>query len=192
MIHALAGWDSAVVEAFQDARWGPVDWVFVLLSAWWVKSLVIVGVGGAADVAVRRRIPLAALYAAGSLLAAAGLAELLKHAFHRLRPPLADPAIHPLGSLPHSYSLPSGHAATAFAAAAAIGFLHPRLRRPLLALAAFVGLSRIWLGVHYPTDVVVGALLGVAVAWVAWLVYRAAAARGAARAGAAIIGPRTS
>jgi undecaprenyl-diphosphatase len=80
--------------------------------------------------------------------------------------------------------MPSGHASTAFAAALAVGLAHPRLRWPLLALAALVALSRVWLGVHYLTDVIAGAALGAAVAAGLWLVVR--------YRWKDIIGPRTS
>ena len=68
--------------------------------------------------------------------------------------------------MPHSSSMPSGHATTAFAAAVAVGLVHPRLRWPLLVLAALVAVSRVWLGVHYLTDVIAGAALGTSVALV--------------------------
>jgi len=92
---------------------------------------------------------------------------------------LVTPEIHPLVALPDNGAMPSGHAAGAFAAAVAVGLVHPRLRWPLLALAGLVALSRVWLGVHYLTDVIVGAALGAAVAYCAWRI-------------AAIIGARTS
>ena len=82
--------------------------------------------------------------------------------FERVRPALADPAIEALVPTPASASFPSGHAATAFAAAVAVGAFYPRLRWPLLGLAALVGLSRIYLGVHYVLDVLAGAALGLA------------------------------
>jgi undecaprenyl-diphosphatase len=176
----VARWDRAVVEAVQHLRWGPADWIFELLSDWWVKSLVVIGVGLAADLWSRRRFPAAAVLSTVAYFTAAGIDGLLKRAFERPRPPLVDPAVHPLVSVPHSYSMPSGHAATAFAAAVAVGLVHPRTRRPLLGLAALVAISRVWLGVHYLTDVLAGAALGTAVAFALWLVVRA------------IIGARTS
>jgi membrane-associated phospholipid phosphatase len=57
-------------------------------------------------------------------------------------------------------SFPSGHATTAFALAAAVGFISPRWFYPAIGLASVIGLSRITEGVHYPSDVFAGALLG--------------------------------
>ena len=69
---------------------------------------------------------------------------------------MADPGLDPIGLVPAAASFPSGHAATAFAAAVAVALFYPRLGRPLLALAAVVALSRVYLGVHYLLDVAAG------------------------------------
>jgi undecaprenyl-diphosphatase len=61
--------------------------------------------------------------------------------------------------------MPSGHAATAAAAAGVVALLHPRRRLPLAPLVAAIALSRVYLGVHYPSDVLAGAALGLAIAW---------------------------
>lgn len=66
--------------------------------------------------------------------------------------------------MPASRSLPSGHAASAFAFAAGVGHVLPRDAIPLHALAAAIGYSRIHTGVHFPGDVMLGSLLGTAVA----------------------------
>jgi len=58
-------------------------------------------------------------------------------------------------------SLPSGHAATAFAAAVAVGLLWPALRLPMLAYAVVIAVSRVVLDAHYLSDVTVGAMVGV-------------------------------
>ena len=160
----IARWDRAVVEALQHLHWGPANWFFELLSDWWVNSLVIVGIGLAADLLARRRLPVGALLGSVCWLAADGLALWLKTVFDRPRPPLVDPAVHPLVAVPHSGSMPSGHAATACAAALAVGFVHPRLRWPLVGLATLISFSRVWLGVHYPTDVIAGAAIGAVIA----------------------------
>ena len=170
----LSRWDRAVVEAFQHAHWHPADVVFIHLSGWWVHSVLIVGIGLAADLWLRR-LPIATALATAAYLAADGLTYELKRAFDRPRPPVADPAVHPLVAVPHDHSMPSGHASTAFAAAVAVGLVHPRLRWPLLALATLIAISRVWLGVHYLSDVLAGAALGTAVALLLWLLTRARA-----------------
>jgi undecaprenyl-diphosphatase len=62
--------------------------------------------------------------------------------------------------MPASCSFPSGHSAAAFAFATGVGHTLPAAAAPLRGLAALVGYSRVHTGVHYPGDVVVGALLG--------------------------------
>jgi undecaprenyl-diphosphatase len=57
-------------------------------------------------------------------------------------------------------SFPSGHATTAFALAACIGFLSARWFWPAIAFALVIGVSRVALGAHYPSDVLAGAILG--------------------------------
>jgi undecaprenyl-diphosphatase len=163
LVRTVAWWDGNTMEAAQSLRWQPLTLLFVVASMWWVKWPLIAVVGACGDARCRRKLPAAALAA----VSAAGLAGLtvaiLKTAFDRARPPLADPALDPVGTVPGSASFPSGHAATAFAAAVAVGVLFPRLRRPLLLLAALIAVSRVYLGVHFATDVLVGSLLGAAI-----------------------------
>ncbi len=66
--------------------------------------------------------------------------------------------------MPTSTSFPSGHSATAFAFAAGVGRILPPAAVPLHALAAAVAYSRVHTGVHYPGDVVAGAVSGTVVA----------------------------
>jgi undecaprenyl-diphosphatase len=66
--------------------------------------------------------------------------------------------------MPSSTSLPSGHTATAFAFATGVGHVLPSAAVPLRGLAALVAYSRVHTGVHYPGDVVAGALIGSALA----------------------------
>lgn len=63
------------------------------------------------------------------------------------------------------WSMPSGHTTTAFAAGVALGYIFPRYRLLFWIMAALVGLSRIALCKHYPSDVIVAAFIGSMVAW---------------------------
>jgi membrane-associated phospholipid phosphatase len=85
----------------------------------------------------------------------------LKLSVRRVRPQL--PGLPPLTSTPTRFSFPSAHSSTSFAAA--LAYSRAGLpATPLYALAVGMALSRLYLGVHYPSDVLAGALLGLAIA----------------------------
>ena len=91
-----------------------------------------------------------------------GLQKALKHALRRKRPCLSLPEIRNLVALPDEFSFPSGHMAGAFLMALQLGTVWPSMILPFLGAAFLIGLSRVYNGVHYPTDVIAGALLGIA------------------------------
>lgn len=166
--------DSAASALGEEVRWAPLTVVFVLASTWFVKWPLIFAIGGVCD-AKRKCFPRAACAAALAVTTAALLVTLFKELFDRARPPIADPSLDPIGIVPGSASFPSGHAATAFAAAVAVALVYPRLGRPLLVLAAVVAVSRVYLGVHYVLDVAAGTLLGIAIGIAAaWVIRRVA------------------
>lgn len=92
------------------------------------------------------------------------LAEGTKYLFDRRRPFVHDTSIAPLIKTPSSSSFPSGHSATAGAGALSLSVLYPALAALILPAGILTMLSRIYLGVHYPFDVMVGALIGVTTA----------------------------
>jgi undecaprenyl-diphosphatase len=96
------------------------------------------------------------------VLAADGAADL-SAGILKLLIPRHRPRVHPLVTRPHDHSFPSGHAATSFACATVLAYASPRLRVPVYLLAALIGFSRVYVGVHYPLDVIGGAVLGVAI-----------------------------
>jgi undecaprenyl-diphosphatase len=106
----------------------------------------------------RQWLPFVAVLLADA--AADGLAIALKAIFGVHRP--AD--LHVLVGVPHSRAFPSGHAATSFACATVLSYFAPRAAPLFYALALAIGYSRVYVGVHWPLDVVGGAVVGVVTA----------------------------
>jgi undecaprenyl-diphosphatase len=92
------------------------------------------------------------------------LAIALKAATDRPRPSEVVPEADPLLGGTVGTSLPSGHAATSFAGAVVLALLVRRAVPALVVLALAISFSRVYVGVHYPFDVLAGAALGAAVA----------------------------
>lgn len=91
--------------------------------------------------------------------------EILKNLVARPRPFQSLDHVRLLVGMPHGYSFPSGHTTISFAAATAIFGKHKRLGVAALVLAALIGFSRVYVGVHYPFDVLGGVLVGILSGW---------------------------
>jgi undecaprenyl-diphosphatase len=162
VLQLLVDLDHSAIRATGELRWAPATAVLALVSAWWVKGPLLVAVGWGADLRCGRRFPLVALAASIAFFLASGLNAALKALVGRSRPP-QEIGLDALVGVPVSPSFPSGHAMTAFAVAGAIALLAPRLRKPVLLAAAAIAFSRVYLGVHFWLDVLVGAALGLAI-----------------------------
>lgn len=92
-------------------------------------------------------------------------ATLLKDILQRTRPCHLIADVHLLTGCTGSFAMPSGHAANMFALAGAVWTARTRWRWAVAALAAGVAYSRVYLGAHYPGDVIVGAVWGGAIGW---------------------------
>ena len=154
----MLGWDRRL-ERWQAAhRTGVLDPVFEGLTyagSWGVVWLVLGLV-----LALRRRRWQIVLGVVLADLLAEGATDLLKLLIPRHRP-----RGHSLVAMPHTHSFPSGHAAVAFACATVLAGLVPRGRAAFFALAAAIAWSRVYVGVHYPLDVLAGAALGIALGY---------------------------
>jgi undecaprenyl-diphosphatase len=143
-------------------REGWLDPLFVGLSIAGSGALVWLAAGVALTV-LRRNVAPFLLVAATALLTNL-IVTGLKHAVGRDRPPAVILGPKPLMEVPTTSSFPSGHAATSFACALILARVEPRLTIPLFVLAALIAFSRVYVGVHYPFDVLAGTALGIAVA----------------------------
>jgi undecaprenyl-diphosphatase len=149
----------------------PFVWLGTIdrLGAIWVVLAVAVGI--ACHRGLRGTAGLALLTAL-TTFAADSMAFAVKDATSRTRPFEAHPQIQPLYVV-HSSSLPAGHAATAFAGAVILSAAAPRFTPYFTVIAVLIGFSRVYVGVHYPTDVLAGAALGCAVGLLATVALRA-------------------
>ena len=94
---------------------------------------------------------------------------ILKNVFRRIRPFDVNTAIQVLITKPRDFSFPSGHTSASFAAATALYLAKERkLFATTLVLACLITFSRMYLYVHYPTDILGGLLLGIASAYLAY------------------------
>jgi undecaprenyl-diphosphatase len=121
-------------------------------STWTLSSLALIAAGGPASRYGR-------LMGYSALLATL-LAQALKRVCRRRRPSSGIHGFTALADNPDAFSFPSGHTTVAFAAAIALAGQGPWLGPLYFGLAFAIGLSRVYLGAHYPLDVGVGALLG--------------------------------
>src|ERR671915_1095208 len=141
---------TAVMRTFTVAGTAGALWGFLAALAFLLTGLE----------ALRLLVPWAAVAASWTV------AEGAKYLFDRARPYIWDTEVAPLTKTPSSSSFPSGHSATAAAGALTLSAVYPVLVPALLLSGALVALSRVYLGVHFPFDVLAGVIIGTAAAGV--------------------------
>jgi undecaprenyl-diphosphatase len=134
------------------------------------KSMVIstyLGNGGiiwiiiAAILIINKKYRKIGFMALGALILSTILGEeILKNVVKRIRPSEDIQAWNLLIAKPLSYSFPSGHTTSSFAVAGVLAKYFKRYAFEFLGLASLIGFSRLYLYVHYPTDILAGAVLG--------------------------------
>lgn len=138
------------------------NWSVPILVAW--TSLLLFG-GRRGRTAALLVIPLITLSDQTS-------SNFLKHALERTRPCNALENVHLLVGCSGSLSMPSSHAANFGAAAVHFALFYPRWAPLFVALACLVAYTRVYVGVHYPFDTLVGLLVGLVVAFVVFGAYQ--------------------
>jgi undecaprenyl-diphosphatase len=155
---------DAALRAWATTHHAPwADFLMAALSDIGRGGLIWLVIGATA--AVRRPSLRALLWQVclAILLAHVTVDLVLKPLMARSRPFIAIHDARVVVARPLTYSFPSGHAASATAGAFVTTLMLPRARVLLWALAALIAFSRIYVGVHYPLDVVFGAVVGLAV-----------------------------
>lgn len=169
---AGASLDGGAAVWVATHRYGPLDGPFVWLGtidkvgALWIVLALLVAV------LQRRRVAAVVgivLLTALTTFVADSISFGIKDLVRRTRPFVAHPQIRPLYTV-HSSSFPAGHAATAFAGATLLSFVAPRGAPAFALIAVAIGFSRVYVGVHYPADVLAGAAIGLVVGAAAALV----------------------
>jgi len=162
VLRDLAALDQALYEAVTITQTPALDSALRRLSAAADHSKISFMVAGALALCPGRPRRAAAVGIAAIGVASATANLLGKRLVRRPRPHRAEDSPFPGRHvpMPASASFPSGHTASAVAFAAAVGPAFPAATIPLGLLACAVGYSRIHTGVHYPGDVIAGAVLG--------------------------------
>ncbi|MFK0045878.1 bifunctional phosphatase PAP2/diacylglycerol kinase family protein [Streptomyces sp. NPDC090741] len=161
---AAARWDRALFDGVARRHWPAADRVLPRLGRAANHGVLWGGAAAAIAVLGSTRARRAALCGAASLaLASATVNTVGKWSVRRPRPLLEGvPEVRRLVTQPSTTSFPSGHSASAFAFTTGLALGAPGWGTVLAPVAASVAFSRVYTGVHYPSDVAAGAALGVA------------------------------
>lgn len=157
--------EFAILDAIQaHLRCGFLDWLMPAVSrlsdhgeVWIGLAIVLLFIKG------QRKAGLSV--GAALILDLVSCNLVLKPLVGRVRPCVVNSAVELLLAAPADASFPSGHTAVSFAAVFALYFAGSPLWKPAAVLASIIAFSRLYLYVHWPTDVLGGILLGVAVGW---------------------------
>jgi undecaprenyl-diphosphatase len=148
-----------------DSKWKFISDKAVIVNVAAPISLVVAGYINHDD-----NLKISGLQTAASFIVAGGATFVAKKVFNRERPFVTHPDVIYAKEYPTDPSFPSGHTAFAFSTATSLSLAIPKwyVIAPSFAFAGAVGYSRMYLGVHYPSDVLGGAIVGAGSAYLTW------------------------
>jgi len=151
-------------------------WLHASALAYATYGLVLFAVLLVAGVVISRRAPSAVLAAAGgaclATLIVVGLNQPLGKVFAEARPYVTHPHMLRLAGLTTDFSFPSDHAVMGGAVAAGLLLVNRRLGLFACVAAALLAFARVYIGAHYPWDVLAGLAFGASVTLLGWLLLR--------------------
>ena len=162
MILLIQRFDSSILLYIKNNMHGPImDKLMITLThlgnggmIWIIISVVLV---------ISKKYRKIGFMAIAALILSTILGEgILKHVVKRIRPSANIPAVNLLIAKPLSYSFPSGHTTSSFAVAGVLAKYFKKYALEFFSLASLISFSRLYLYVHYPTDVLAGIVLGLA------------------------------
>ena len=164
-------WEFDLLYQLQELRQPIIDRILTFISTlgnggviWILAALVLLAIKRYRKIGWQVALSMLLTVIIGNLI--------LKNLVARDRPCWIDPDVALLVRNPWDYSFPSGHAMNGFAASVAMLINDKRLGIPAVLFAAVIAFSRLYLFVHFPTDVLAGILLGTVDAVIVCLLYR--------------------
>lgn len=156
-------WEFDILYAIQNIHTPILDKIMVALSTlgnagifWIVLSVILLVPKKYRKCGFQMMLSMALCFIVGNLI--------LKNLIARERPCWIDPSVQLLVKNPWDYSFPSGHSMNGFTASVAMLCNDKRIGIPAVILAALIAFSRLYNFVHFPTDVLVGSLIGIVLA----------------------------
>lgn len=160
--------DEVLLRALNAGIAGPAsDWLWVLITTpetWWGPVAALAG--GLTYFDRVRGATIVVLAVLVVLVADAATFYLIKPYFARPRPCNALEGIRVVIGCTNSFSFPSNHSVNSMAMAGFLGWLYRPLFLMLLTIGILVSISRVAVGVHYPSDVIAGGVLGFSFGWI--------------------------
>ena len=148
-VHLRCGFLDAVIPAFsRTANHGEI----------WILLAVVL-------LCIRSRRKIGAAVACGLLFDLCAVNLMLKPLIGRIRPCAVNTAVDLLIAMPADASFPSGHTAAAFAVVCALKTAGSPLWKPVAVIAVLMALSRLYLYVHWPSDILGGIVVGAVAGW---------------------------
>jgi len=157
-------------------QWAWLDWLGIFLASYCqylvVGALLLFVLAGKTKKEEVSRAWMVALAFLAALVARYGVASLIYYFFTRLRPFVAHATTQLIFYDAAKPSFPSGPATFFFALAVVVFLYNKKIGGWFLAAALLISLARVYVGVHYPADILAGALIGIFTGWVVWAVAR--------------------